>query len=147
VRKTARLPALAALASMCCAQAPAAAVALERGAATMALDEPFPSLDELLGTIGEAGARVSSIEASEGAAGNISICEGWPMEVRRRFPQASPFTLPQPAPADRIEYAETAALYEYMDLVNGGRGEGLTLDELREIVRAFNVQTTLLDRL
>ncbi|HMQ33609.1 MAG TPA: class II aldolase/adducin family protein, partial [Chloroflexaceae bacterium] len=45
--------------------------------------------------------------------------------------------------ADRIEYAETAALYEYMDLCNGGRGEGLTEDELREIVRAFAVKTSL----
>ncbi len=45
--------------------------------------------------------------------------------------------------ADRIEYAETAALYEYMDLVNGGKGEGLTLEELREVVEAFGVQTTL----
>ena len=273
----------------------------------MALDQPYPSLDELLGTIGEAGLRVSSIEASEGAAGNISMCVGWPMEVRRRFPQEAPFVLPQPAPAlagalvivtgsgrrlrdihhdptanlaviaigddgasariftsphrlfqrptsefnshlavhddqvarsgtnfhalihaqpphlvylshipayrdqsffnrrllrwepetiinlpegigvlpyclpgspsmmeanllglrthnvvlwskhgvmarselsvtraaDRIEYAETAALYEYMDLCNGGRGEGLTEDELREIVRAFAVKTSL----
>lgn len=273
----------------------------------MALDQPYPSLDELLATIGEAGQRVSGIEASEGAAGNISIFIGWPIEVRRRFPQEAEFQLPQPAPAlagklvivtgsgrrlrdihhdptanlaavaigddgesgriytsphrlfqrptsefnshlavhndqvartgtnfnalvhaqpphlvylshipayrdqaffnrrllrwepetiinlpdgigvlpyclpgspammeanlvglrthnvvlwskhgvmarseisatraaDRIEYAETAALYEYMDLANGGRGEGLTDDELREIVRAFNVSTTL----
>ncbi len=45
--------------------------------------------------------------------------------------------------ADRIEYAETAALYEYMDLLNGGMGEGLTRDELREVVETFGVQTTL----
>jgi rhamnulose-1-phosphate aldolase len=45
--------------------------------------------------------------------------------------------------ADRIEYAETAALYETMDLAHGGRGEGLTEDELREIVRVFAVPTTL----
>ena len=45
--------------------------------------------------------------------------------------------------ADRIEYAETAALYEYMDLVNGSQAEGLTVDELREVVRAFDVPTTL----
>ena len=45
--------------------------------------------------------------------------------------------------ADRIEYAETAALYEYMDLLNGGQAEGLTVEELREVVRAFNVPTTL----
>jgi len=44
---------------------------------------------------------------------------------------------------DRIEYAETAALYEYMDLVNGSTAEGLSFDELREIVRAFHVPTTL----
>lgn len=273
----------------------------------MALDQPYPDLDELLAGIGEAGLRVSSINASEGAAGNISLFIGWPLEVRRRFPLAEPFALPQPAPAlagglvivtgsgrrlrdihanpeanlgvvaidadgatarlyasprrlfqrvtsefnshlavhqdqvartgtnfhalvhaqpphitylshipayreqaffnqqllrwepetiinlpegigvlpyclpgspammaanleglrrhnvvlwskhglmarselsvtraaDRIEYAETAALYETMDLANGRRGEGLTGDELREIVRAFNVATTL----
>jgi rhamnulose-1-phosphate aldolase len=45
--------------------------------------------------------------------------------------------------ADHIEYAETATLYEYMDLVNGGKGDGLTQAELREVVEAFNVQTTL----
>jgi rhamnulose-1-phosphate aldolase len=45
--------------------------------------------------------------------------------------------------ADRIEYAETAALYEYMNLLNGNRAEGLTREELRAVVEAFNVQTTL----
>ncbi len=45
--------------------------------------------------------------------------------------------------ADRIEYAETAAMYEYMNLVNGNRAEGLTRDELREVVAAFDAQTTL----
>lgn len=273
----------------------------------MALHEPYPDLDEFLTAIGEAGLRLSGIDASEGAAGNISIFIGWPLEVRRRFPLAAPFALPEPAPAlaggliivtgsgrrlrdirtnpaanlavvaigpdgqtahiytspdclfervtsefnshlavhsdqvaltgtnfhalihaqpphltylshipayreqtylnqrllrwepetivnlpegvgvlpyklpgspammqanvaglrehrvvlwskhgvmarsdmsvtraaDRIEYAETAAVYEYMDLVNGGRGEGLSLDELREIVQAFNVSTRL----
>jgi rhamnulose-1-phosphate aldolase len=273
----------------------------------MALEPPFPELDEFLAAIGAAGQRVSEIAASEGAAGNISICIGWPIEVRRRFPLSEPFELPLPAPAlvgrslivsgsgrrlrdihldlaanlgvvtigadgragqlytsprrlfahvtsefnshlavhndqversgtnfhalihaqpphltylshipayreqqyinrrllrwepetilnlpegigvlpyrlpgspammeanlrglrdyrivvwskhgvmarselsvtkaaDRIEYAETAALYEYMDLVNGGKAEGLTQDELREVVQVFNVPTTL----
>jgi rhamnulose-1-phosphate aldolase len=273
----------------------------------MALEAPFPELDEFLSAIGAAGQRISEIAASEGAAGNISICIGWPIEVRRRFPLAEPLELPLPAPAlagmhiivsgsgrrlrdihadpaanlgvvaidadgragrlhtsprrlfarvssefnshlavhndqiaqtganfhalihaqpphltylshlpayrdqdffnrqllrwepetivnlpegigilpyrlpgspammeanvaglrahrivvwskhgvmarsdqsvtkaaDRIEYAETAALYEYMDLVNGSKAEGLTPDELREVVRTFNVQTTL----
>jgi rhamnulose-1-phosphate aldolase len=44
---------------------------------------------------------------------------------------------------DRIEYAETAARYEYMDLAIGGKAEGLTTDESRAVVRAFGVQTTL----
>jgi rhamnulose-1-phosphate aldolase len=273
----------------------------------MALDQPYPDLDEFRATLGEAGQRLAEINASEGGAGNISIFIGWPIEVRRRFPLAEPFALPGPAPAlaggtvivtgsgrrlrdiqsspdanlgavvigtdgttgtlytaprrlfqrvtsefnshlavhsdqvertgtnfhalihaqpphlvhlshilayrdqayfnrqllrwepetivnlpqgvgvlpyclpgspammaanvaglrnhnvvlwskhgvmarsdlsvtraaDRIEYAETAAMYEYMNLVNHGQGEGLTTDELREIVRAFSVETTL----
>jgi rhamnulose-1-phosphate aldolase len=45
--------------------------------------------------------------------------------------------------ADLIEYLEAAARYEYMDLVTGGKGDGLTRDELRAVVDAFDVQTTL----
>jgi rhamnulose-1-phosphate aldolase len=44
---------------------------------------------------------------------------------------------------DRIEYAETAARYEYMDLAVGGRAEGLTVDEMRAVVNAFDVKTTV----
>ncbi|GGJ55933.1 rhamnulose-1-phosphate aldolase [Deinococcus roseus] len=44
---------------------------------------------------------------------------------------------------DRIEYAETAARYEYLDLSSGGQGEGLTPQELREIIAVFQVPTTL----
>ena len=44
---------------------------------------------------------------------------------------------------DRIEYAETGARYEYMDLVAGGRAEGLTVEETRAIVDAFGIQTPL----
>jgi rhamnulose-1-phosphate aldolase len=273
----------------------------------MSLREPYPDLDELLVSIGEAGLRLSSIEASEGAAGNISMYIGWACEVRRLFPLSEKVELPLPAPAlagkivlvtgsgrrlrdlhrdpaanlgavligedgmigtlytsprrlfervtsefnshlavhidqvsrsgtnfhalihaqpphlvylshipeyrnmsvmnkrllrwepetivqlpkgigvlpyilpgspsmmdanveslrehnvtlwskhgvmarsdisvtraaDRIEYIETAAHYEYMDLMAGGKGEGLTDDDLREVVRAFNVDTTL----
>ena len=46
--------------------------------------------------------------------------------------------------ADLIEYVETAARYEYMDLVNASRAEGLTQDELRAVVQAFHVSTTLI---
>jgi rhamnulose-1-phosphate aldolase len=44
---------------------------------------------------------------------------------------------------DRIEYAEAGARYEYMDLVAGGQGEGLTTEESAELVRAFEVDTDL----
>lgn len=44
---------------------------------------------------------------------------------------------------DRIEYAETAARYEYMDLLAGKRAEGLSLDEMRQVVAAFDVRTTV----
>jgi rhamnulose-1-phosphate aldolase len=52
----------------------------------MAIEAPFPELEELLTMIGKAGYRMSEIEATEGAAGNISVCIGWPAEPRRRFP-------------------------------------------------------------
>ncbi|MCC7448274.1 MAG: class II aldolase/adducin family protein [Anaerolineae bacterium] len=64
----------------------------------MAIDPPFPELDELLYLIGEAGQRLSEIEASEGAAGNISIYIGWPIELRRRFPIVETIQLPEAAP-------------------------------------------------
>ena len=273
----------------------------------MPVREPFPDLSEILTSIGLAGSRVAAIDAGEGAAGNISVCIGWPVEPRRIFPVTEQIALPLAAPnlvgrliivtgsgrrlrdvaadpaanlgavlvdaggetgtlhtsprrlfenltsewnshlgvhddavrltasnlhavvhaqpphlvylshlkdyrdeavfnqrllrwepetiinlpqgigvlpfmspgsarlmeanverlrdhriviwgkhgvmarsnisatraVDRIEYAETAARYEYMDLVTGGRGEGLTPDEMREIVTAFDVKTTL----
>ncbi|HEY0604366.1 MAG TPA: hypothetical protein VGD58_15705 [Herpetosiphonaceae bacterium] len=49
----------------------------------MALDQPFPDLEELLATIGAAGQRLGGINANEGAAGNISIVIGWPLEVHQ----------------------------------------------------------------
>ena len=62
------------------------------------LDAPYPELDELLTTIGEAGRHLSEIEASEGAAGNISVYIGWPIDVRRRFPNVEVLELPQAVP-------------------------------------------------
>lgn len=41
--------------------------------------------------------------------------------------------------ADRIEYAEAGARYEYMDLAAGGLGEGLTDEQIRAICKAFGV--------
>jgi rhamnulose-1-phosphate aldolase len=64
----------------------------------MALSEPLPELAEILVSIGEGGRRVAAMDAGEGAAGNISVCLGWPVEVRRRFPNHEPIELPVPAP-------------------------------------------------
>ncbi|SFB07774.1 class II aldolase/adducin family protein [Cellulomonas marina] len=60
---------------------------------------PFPTLDELLASMGAAGARICEIDASEAGAGNISVYAGWDLEVRRRFPLAAEMELPLPAPA------------------------------------------------
>ncbi|MDR1853104.1 MAG: class II aldolase/adducin family protein [Propionibacteriaceae bacterium] len=45
--------------------------------------------------------------------------------------------------SDRIEYAETGAMYEYMNLTIGGRAAGLANEELGRVVNAFSVQTHL----
>ncbi len=42
---------------------------------------------------------------------------------------------------DKIEYAETGARYEYMDLVAGGRAEGLTKNEVRRVAGEFSVDS------
>jgi rhamnulose-1-phosphate aldolase len=64
----------------------------------MSVEAPYPELDEYLVWIGEAGWRISEIEASEGSAGNISVCIGWPVEIRRKFPLAESLDLPLAVP-------------------------------------------------
>lgn len=64
----------------------------------MAIEAPFPEIDEFLTAIGDAGHRLSEIEATEGAAGNISVYVGWPIELRRKFPIAETIELTQPVP-------------------------------------------------
>jgi rhamnulose-1-phosphate aldolase len=65
----------------------------------MPVKQPFPDLDEVIVSIGVAGQRIAGIDACEGAAGNISVCLGWPVEVRRRFPIEERIELPVPAPS------------------------------------------------
>ena len=64
----------------------------------MSISEPYPELLELLADIGKAGRRISEIDASEGAAGNISVYISWPIEVRRCFPKEQDLQLPVSAP-------------------------------------------------
>jgi rhamnulose-1-phosphate aldolase len=62
------------------------------------INPPYPELDELLEMMGEAGKRLSEIEACEGAAGNISICVRWPVDPSSRFPLIEEIELPRPVP-------------------------------------------------
>jgi rhamnulose-1-phosphate aldolase len=45
--------------------------------------------------------------------------------------------------ADRVEYAEIAAKYEYFNLSVGEIGEGLSDEEIRAICKTFNVQQNM----
>lgn len=62
------------------------------------IEAPYPELDEILFLIGEAGHRLSEIEASEGAAGNISVYAGWAIDPRRKFPLSETIELPLSVP-------------------------------------------------
>jgi rhamnulose-1-phosphate aldolase len=62
------------------------------------LEAPYPTLDEFLNMLGEAGLRLDSMHACEGAAGNISICLRWPVDLSLHFPLTSEIELPQAAP-------------------------------------------------
>ena len=62
------------------------------------LTPPYPEIDDILHMMGEAGRHLAEIEASEGAAGNISVCMRWPLEPRTRFPLMDQFELPQAVP-------------------------------------------------
>lgn len=57
-----------------------------------------PSLDDLLEELGEVGAHLTALEAAEGAAGNISLYLGWPVDPRPRFPNEEVVELPQAVP-------------------------------------------------
>lgn len=44
-----------------------------------------------------------------------------------------------PLALDLIEYAETAAHYEFLNLMSGGRSEGLNPEHIQEIAKSWNV--------
>jgi rhamnulose-1-phosphate aldolase len=59
---------------------------------------PYPEFDDLLHQMGQAGRHLADIGACEGAAGNISIFVGWPIDVTKLFPVLGEIKLPQPVP-------------------------------------------------
>jgi len=62
------------------------------------LEAPLPDLDALLTMMGDVGRHLAEIQASEGTAGNMSVCMRWPVDVCTRFPVAGEIELPQPVP-------------------------------------------------
>lgn len=59
---------------------------------------PYPELYDMLVMMGEAGKHLAHIEASEGAAGNISVCMRWAIQPRNYFPEIAEMELSQPVP-------------------------------------------------
>lgn len=47
------------------------------------------------------------------------------------------------AAVDKVEYVEAGAMYEFRNRSIGGQGEGLTAAELKAVIAAFGVETTL----
>jgi rhamnulose-1-phosphate aldolase len=64
----------------------------------MSLEAPYPDFEEIITSIGAAGHRLSEIQATEGAAGNISVYIGWPIDPRRKFPFEETVELPEAVP-------------------------------------------------
>ena len=62
------------------------------------LEAPYPRLNDLLQMLGKAGKRLAEIGACEGAAGNISICLTWLVDVTSLFPCISQIMLPMAVP-------------------------------------------------
>ncbi len=60
---------------------------------------PYPKLEDLLQSIGKAGQHLASMRACEGAAGNISTCTRWQLEIDGLFPMFSEIELSQAVPA------------------------------------------------
>lgn len=62
------------------------------------LNQQLPKIDDILTQIGEAGRRLSEIGASEGAAGNISVCIRWAIQLGARFKYLETIDLPIAVP-------------------------------------------------
>ena len=81
------------------------------------------------------------------------ILVAWPSETGRTCLSFCLTSAPRPAmaraagsvkrAADRVEYAETAAKYEILNLSTGEIGEGLSVEEIRAICANFNVDQTI----
>lgn len=64
----------------------------------MPVQPPFPDIEALMLLIGQAGRRLAEIDASEGAAGNISIYVDWALDPDFHFPARETLELPEACP-------------------------------------------------
>ena len=62
------------------------------------IEAPYPELEEIMRKMGEAGKRMAEIDATEGAAGNISVCVRWPLDLSKHFPLVTEVQLPLVVP-------------------------------------------------
>jgi rhamnulose-1-phosphate aldolase len=85
----------------------------------MTIQEPYPDPDEILADIGKAGRRLLQIDACEGAAGNISVYIGWPIDLQGHFPAveeiALPLTVPELTGASFVVSGSGCRLREILD--------------------------------
>ena len=113
------------------------------------LETPYPHLDDLLTLMGEVGKHLSEIEASEGAAGNISVCLRWPVELRTRFPIIDevklPVSVPEIAGATFLVSGSGRRLREIKDEPTANIA-GLFVNEGGRTARLFTAQNCRFER-
>jgi rhamnulose-1-phosphate aldolase len=90
------------------------------------MQQQTSALDDILGAIGQAGRRLSEIDAAEGAAGNLSVCVPAALDVSGRFPQAEevrlPVNVPELAGASFLVTGSGRRLREILDDPQGNLG-------------------------
>lgn len=62
------------------------------------IEAPYPELEVIIREMGDAGKRMAEIDAIEGAAGNISVCMRWPVDLRKYFTLVKAIDLPLAVP-------------------------------------------------
>ncbi len=85
-----------------------------------------PSLEALLKAIGEAGKRLTEIDAAEAGAGNISTCVRSGLDLASRYPDSEevplPFSVPELAGATFIVTGAGTRLRDVLDDPEGNLG-------------------------
>ena len=79
-------------------------------------------------------------------AGNVESLRNHRVVIWPKHGAMARSNVPVKHAADRMEYAETAAKYECLNLCVGEIGEGLSVDEVRAICTTFNVQQNIFKR-